>query len=270
MSRGNHLIFDFDTWTYDIAYAAEKEGSPLPFSFCIDCIETRLLEIKERLVCNTYSGYLTGKNNFRHKVATVKPYKGNRKSEKPYHYQAIRDYLIENHGAIVVDGMEADDAVAIEATRNPAAIIVSRDKDLKQLPSVVYSYPLGKSQESLDNNNTASGKPFAIINFLRQVVTGDTTDNYPGLPKKGGAYFDKLMIDAYDAVKYKLGIDFVREIFTRIQFEYIEHYGEKGIERFLEQATLAWMVRELDNEGNPVLPTPEFNFYAKYYFSDNQ
>jgi DNA polymerase-1 len=217
-----------------------------------------MLEIKERLSCATYSGYLTGKGNFRHKVATVKPYKGNRKSEKPYHYQAIRDYLVENHGAVIVDGMEADDAVSIEATQNPQAIIVSRDKDLRQVPVRVYSYPLGNSPEKFEHGNPLGSAAYAFNNFLRQVVTGDTTDNYPGLPRKGESFYGKLVIE------------FARDLFNRVQFAYIEHYGEQGIERFLEQARLAWMVRELDNEGNPVLPTPEFDFYAKYYFSNNQ
>lgn len=229
-----------------------------------------MLEIKERLSCATYSGYLTGKGNFRHKVATVKPYKGNRKSEKPYHYQAIRDYLVENHGAVIVDGMEADDAVAIEATQNPQAIIVSRDKDLRQVPVSVYSYPLGNNPEKFEHKGLVGHEGYAFNNFLRQVVIGDTTDNYPGLPRKGESFYEKLVINAYHQAGYKVNEEFTRDLYNRVQFAYIEHYGEKGIERFLEQATLAWMVRELDNEGNPVLPTPEFDFYAKYYFSNNQ
>lgn len=209
----------------------------------------------------SYSGYLTGSGNFRHQVATVKPYKGNRKAEKPVHYEAIRQYLIDNHNAVVVNGMEADDAVAIEATRNPTAIIVSRDKDLLQLSNLVYSYPLGKSPEKFGVGE--------LYNYLQQTITGDTTDNYPGLPGKGPAYFANTIVK--EAYRLRNAADmptFLEDIFKRILYAYVEYYGEQGIERYLEQARLAWLVRELDDQGNPVLPTENFEFYWRYYESN--
>lgn len=260
MRLGNHLIFDFDTWTYDIAFAAEKDGVVRPFSYCVELIELRMRDIKERLVCDTFSGYLTGKGNFRHQVATVKPYKGNRKKDKPHWYQAIRDHLVSVYGAVVVDGMEADDACAIEATAYPdptKCIIVSRDKDLLQVPYVsVYAYPLNTSVEAL----YASRQPdAAFMCYLKQVLTGDSTDNYPGLPRKGQAAWDKVVSSAWASKNP------CQSAFASVIFMYADHYGEEWKDRFLEQCHLAWMVRELDQDNNPILPTMEFSFYEKYY-----
>ena len=99
-TSGNHLLFDFDTWCYDVAFAAQqKDGSVLPFSYCTDLIDTRFNEIMIKLDGATYDGYLTGKDNFRYKVATLKPYKGNRTQPKPHWYQAIRDYLVAKYNA---------------------------------------------------------------------------------------------------------------------------------------------------------------------------
>ena len=268
MSHGNHLIFDFDTWTYDIAFAAEKDGVVRPFSYCVDIIEMRMRDIKERLMCDTFSGYLTGKGNFRYQVATVKPYKGNRKKERPHWYQAIRDHLVSVYGAVVVEGMEADDACSIEATAHPdptKCIIVSRDKDLLQVPYVsVYAYPLNNSMETL----LVSRHPVqAFMCYLKQVVIGDSTDNYPGLPRKGEAFWTAII---GECLSKTMGKDKGKEhvcqlVFNRVIFEYANHYGEEWKDRFLEQCHLAWMVRELDQDNNPILPTLEFSFYEQYY-----
>lgn len=220
-------------------------------------------DIKERLMCDTFSGYLTGKGNFRHQVATVKPYKGNRKSERPHWYQAIRDHLISVYGAVVVDGMEADDACSIEATAYPdptKCIIVSRDKDLLQVPYVsVYAYPLNSSTEFLHSSRSAAA---GFFSYLKQVVTGDSTDNYPGLPRKGGGAFTNMLAASFIKNDNKA---FAVSIFNRVIFEYADHYGEEWKDRFLEQCHLAWMVRELDQDNNPILPTLEFSFYEQYY-----
>jgi hypothetical protein len=91
--------------------------------------------------------YLSGSANWRNKVATLLPYKGNRDpSHKPVHYQAIRDYLVKAHGAIVTDGIEADDAVAMQAYHLRAErddkgfCVASIDKDLDQIPGWHYDY----------------------------------------------------------------------------------------------------------------------------------
>lgn len=214
-------------------------------------MDTRFDEIMQRLQGETYSGYLTGKGNFRLEAAKLKGYKANRIQEKPFHYKNIRDYLIAKYGAVVVNGIEADDAVAIEATSNPSAIIVSRDKDLLQVPNIVYGYACGKSPEKfMDVENGIDCAWF----FFKQVLTGDTTDNYSGIPGVGPVKADKILS----------GCETVTDMFNKTLFAYVEHYGADGPAMYLEQATLAWMVREM-KDGQPVLPTLEAKFYEHYY-----
>ena len=67
-------------------------------------------------VCNATKCrvYLTGKTNYRNEEAVTYSYKGNRKDvSKPVHHQAIRDYMLERWDAILVEGIEADDALSI-------------------------------------------------------------------------------------------------------------------------------------------------------------
>lgn len=255
-TTGNHLLFDFDTWCYDVAFAAQqKDGSVLPFSYCTDLIDTRFSEIMIKLDGATYDGYLTGKDNFRYKVATLKPYKGNRTQPKPHWYQAIRDYLVAKYNAQIVDGMEADDAISIAATSKPDAIIVSRDKDLEQVPARLFKYACGKQKEYFQPVNELT----CMYRFLTQVIIGDSTDNYPGLPNHGAVAANKILIT------YGGGQITVSSMLHRTQLAYADVYGDEWPERFLEQATLAWMVRELDQDGKPVLPKLNGEFYERYY-----
>ena len=67
--------------------------------------------------------YLTGKGNFREEIAKKKGYKENRKDlQKPLLYDDISTHLVDDWGAIVVNGMEADDAMAIEQCASLKAI----------------------------------------------------------------------------------------------------------------------------------------------------
>ena len=62
----------------------------------------------------SYSGFITGKKNYRQEIATEAPYKGNRaKARRPVHYDTLREYLTGKWGFELVEGQEADDAIGI-------------------------------------------------------------------------------------------------------------------------------------------------------------
>ena len=92
---------------------------------------------------STYEVYLTSqeKNNFRY--AIYPEYKAGR-SRKPVHYLALREHLVRQHSAVVVEGEEADDRLGIRATllsdgpNEP--VIASIDKDLKQIPCWHFNF----------------------------------------------------------------------------------------------------------------------------------
>jgi 5'-3' exonuclease len=203
--------------------------------------------------------YLTGKNNFRERIAKRREYKKGRPEDKPFHYYNIKGYLIQEYGAIVVDGMEADDALCINqeaALSNSEAddtIICSRDKDLKQCRGYHFSWECGKQPSigplyvegygSLELKNSKKLTGTGHVWFFAQCLMGDTTDTIPGIKGYGPVKTYNLL---KDASSYREGQQVVIDC-------YKEAYGDRWEEELLEQARLVWMVRDLDDEGNPLM-----------------
>jgi DNA polymerase-1 len=71
--------------------------------------------------------------------------------------------------------LEADDAMGIHATSNDECVIVSPDKDMKQIPGTLYN---------LDETFTID-KQSGWEWFLIQTLAGDSTDGYSGAPGFG-------------------------------------------------------------------------------------
>src|SRR5690606_12181687 len=119
--------------------------------------------------------FLQGSGNFRDRVATIQPYKGNRDpNNRPRYFEEIRQYLLDFHGAELVEGMETDDACGIEQWKNKdrSTCIVSIDKDLLMIPGYHYNYV----KKELQYVTLAQ----ANRRFWLQVLTGDSTDNIRG------------------------------------------------------------------------------------------
>jgi len=81
--------------------------------------------------------------------------------------------------------LEADDSLGIYATKHPGNIIVSPDKDMRQIPGKLYN---------LDEVFTVSKEEGAKWH-LSQTLSGDQTDGYPGVPgigvKRAATLFNK-------------------------------------------------------------------------------
>ena len=142
--------------------------------------------------------FLTGKGNFRDSIATIKGYKANRIGvAKPVHYKGIRRYMRERWGAQVVRGYEADDALAMAAHGlaydGEAVVLVSQDKDLRTVP--------GRHYNSRKKQWSVVTPQEALLNFYRQVITGDPVDNIPGCYKAGPKAADELLATVYDQVE---------------------------------------------------------------------
>ena len=85
-------------------------------------------------------------------------------SELSNHYEVIR-----------MPELEADDAMGIYATANPGNIIVSPDKDMRQIPGTVFNF-----DETL-HITPEDGAKWHLI----QTLAGDQTDGYSGVPGIG-------------------------------------------------------------------------------------
>ena len=71
--------------------------------------------------------------------------------------------------------LEADDAMGIYATQHPGNIIVSPDKDMKQIPGKLYN---------LEDTITITPEEGAKWHLI-QTLAGDQTDGYSGVPGIG-------------------------------------------------------------------------------------
>lgn len=182
-------LLDADTMAYRAA-AACKDDTASVACYTVDSIVTDAL-----LSCDTddrwydsWQLFLTGKKNFRKKIAKTAVYKGNRTQPKPAHLPAVRRHLVKKWGAIVAEGEEADDAIAIEATKLAGrSVIVSVDKDFKQVPGHFYNF-VKREHLFIDD---VEARRF----FYMQVLMGDSADNIIGLKGIGPVKAEKMLQD---------------------------------------------------------------------------
>lgn len=163
-----------------------------------------------------FRGFLSGPDNFRNSLAKQAVYKGNRDPElRPFHYEAIKEYLLKYWDATVSRNCEADDLISIMAeqarTQHRDSIVVSIDKDLDQIPGWHYN-PDKKVFYSQDRDS-------ALLYFYQQSLFGDPTDNIPGCYKIGKERASRI-ISEHAAEFEEIGLDAERSIWRRIEAEY--------------------------------------------------
>jgi len=170
-------------------YEITSERKLEPVENALHLVKQKLEYLLSQVKHSSYETFLTAtdKSNFRYEVATIQPYKGNRKGvPRPTHEKAIREYLIDRWGATVSEGQEADDDVSISAHYySPNYVIASEDKDLETVPgwhtklSNIELYKITPTQ--------------ARVNFYTQMLTGDTADHIRGVPGIGIKGAEKII-----------------------------------------------------------------------------
>lgn len=228
------LLVDFDSLLYTSVYkivgisamrdALEKYGregaeqwlNEEVYNEGINRCENELLKIQnyvDQLMLDDISGIelfiTTCSNNFRNKI--YPDHKANRKRNK--YVWLLRSHYQMN-GATYSDELEADDLIAIRAKElgYDNCVIISIDKDLRQIPGMHWSYYKVKSKDHYGNPIL---NEFGIeekeyrqksIDFVskedaenclwKQVLTGDSGDNIKGLHRVGEKTADKILKDA--------------------------------------------------------------------------
>ena len=174
-------LIDGDIIVYRIGFSSNDVDWPICKSRVDEFLETLLVFQLEDVI--DYGGWLTsGEHNFRNAIAKTQPYKGQRKADKPVHYEAIRNYLVSAWGFKVETEQEADDAIGIAATEiGDACVICTIDKDLDNISGWHYNF--------VKNERYYVTVESALRNFYLQILTGDRIDNVQGLrgigPVKG-------------------------------------------------------------------------------------
>ena len=177
-----------------------------------------------------YTGYISGKNNFRTEIAKTEPYKGNRKAPKPKHYEALREYLLKDWEFTLVDGQEADDAIGIRAYElDPGEFsICTIDKDLDMIRGNHYNFVKDLFYDVTEEE--------AIFNFYKQILTGDRVDNIIGLKGIGDVKAKRILEECKNEKEMYLAV--------------LEAY-EGNEERVLENGQLLWIRRLADQVWQP-------------------
>lgn len=168
----------------------------------------------------TFNGAI---GNFRKHIS--KKYKANRiASPKPPILNEMHDYVKEVYSSISGRGVETDDMVATYWTtlsntfgRNEV-LIVTIDKDYKQLPCLIYDYHYKKQCYYDISENDAR------YFFYQQMITGDQADNVNYCKGYGPAYCKKAFQGLVSDYSY------MRVVFTL----YKQIYRSKAREKFLE------------------------------------
>lgn len=248
-----HLHIDADYLAYTIGFACEnketKEVEPLAnvLSTVRSSINTILAAAPkvDGEKPSPFTLYLTGQNNFRNVL--YPEYKANRVKDKPQLYHIIRTYLEEHWGAVVVEGMEADDAVSIALHKDKEAVCVSMDKDLQ----TVAGWHM--NPRKLEEGLVFVSEDEADASFWMQMLTGDTTDNIPGvveLPlhvREKWACGKRKGVGVKTAEKILLTAYTPAERYARVR----EAYSDDS--RLLLNGRLLHMTRELNEDGSPKL-----------------
>lgn len=237
------LLFDGDLIAYRAACGKDEEGEGVTLERAIQNMEDHISWVSNRLGSNDHLMYLSGNQNFRKELYPA--YKENRSgSGKPPLLLDLKLYLELEYGAETVDCLEADDLMGMQASYSGNTrphIMVSIDKDMKQIPGLLFnpSHP--------EDGVVEISKQSADRMFYMQILQGDSTDNYPGCPGIGPKKAEKLLDSLHPE----------ENPWPYIVAEYKHHLLDESFA--LVQARLARILRsgEFDPvEGRPILWEP--------------
>lgn len=257
----------------------DEQGNPikklLNVKEAIKIAVGRLMSIAINSEAGGYTVFLTGKNNFRDKLATILGYKANRAGADRGNVDKIKEHFHEIFGAIWCDGFEADDAMAMEQwddllsvggesdpadwnedylKDNASTVIASRDKDLQTVPGWHYKWfvKLARKHDGgeidPEEMRIEKGEVFwvsyvqALRNFYAQMLTGDVSDNIPGLYKIGPKSAWVKQLD---------DMDDEQEMYDHVQEKYYNYFKNHWRAFLLENARLLHMWRKPNDEWLP-------------------
>ena len=176
------LLIDCDFVVYKCCAAAETEidfGDDViivtsTFKDAYSCVKRELNRIANKFGSfDEMILFFSDSKNFRKDIQ--KDYKGHRNRKKPCGYRRVINKLSEEYSVIKMPTLEADDSMGIFSTQYPGNIIVSPDKDMKQIPGMLWNF-----DESFTITKS-EGEKWHLV----QSLAGDNTDGYAGVPGIG-------------------------------------------------------------------------------------
>lgn len=184
---GFKLVIDADALVYSIGYATQKDleffdGSTFlagDLQSAKRLIARQIAKVRSQVMealgvdaLDSVELVITGSGNWR--SAFYPEYKQYRKDlAKPQMYTQIRKWLVDSMGASVIDGMEADDYLAIKATEDVQVVMASFDKDFHTVAGLFFHTTAAKLYDPNINET--------LCFLLFQAVNGDRVDGYFGV-----------------------------------------------------------------------------------------
>jgi len=176
------LLIDADFIVYKACAAAETEidwGDDTilvtsNFSDAYGATKRELNKLENKFgSLSTLILFFSDSVNFRKKI--LESYKGHRNRKKPCGYKRVINTLSKEYKVILKPTLEADDSMGIYSTKYPGNMIVSPDKDMRQIPGKLYNF---------DETFTVTPEEGAKWHLI-QTLAGDQTDGYGGVPGIG-------------------------------------------------------------------------------------
>jgi len=182
-------------------------------------------------------------------------YKDNRNAKpKPALWSVLDDFVYDAFADKIVEipWLEGDDVLGLLATHpNPARapgsrIVVSIDKDMQTLPGIRLYAPnrpdLGVRWIDMHD---------ADLFWMKQVLTGDAVDNYPGFPGIGHVKADGILMPIHEQFRESSVEQHLQALWSAVVETYTTRLPRGGqapltVEDALIQARLARIVRHGD------------------------
>ena len=212
--------------------------------FCIKDLEKLLERLQgfapqhDLMICLGHS------TNFRYGV--YPRYKSNRRGlRRAACYDSLRKWLQANYSNCVLKGVEADDVVGV--MYQPGDLIYSPDKDLRTIAG---------DHLLVDGTIMTVPQLEADRAFFKQVMTGDSSDGYGGIPNVGGSHKMFASEEWLTCKTEQQFWTFVEMQYHRNATKIREKYSEDATRMALVMARCARILRrgeyDFDNE-KPVL-----------------
>lgn len=214
-------LLDGDIFLYKIGYTTQEEAEETAL--------LRLSELVSRILdtvkATEYIIYLSCPRNESFRAKLNPEYKAHRKQEKPKHYNALKQELLDKYNAVVAIEEEADDLIGIAQTEDlENTIACTIDKD------ILYGIE-GYKYNFVKEETFYTSKEQATHFFYKQLLMGDKADNIFGLPKVGPVTADKILsgLEGNDEADY----------FITVYSEYCNRFSEMSKEDLLSLLLLS-------------------------------
>jgi hypothetical protein len=182
-------------------FTYEDVQEPTNVKWATNALDAMIEKVLEKFGTNQYYGYVGKGKVFRHDLATIVPYKDGRDNAlKPLCIDYLKQYLVKQHNAKIIETIEVDDQCTIDSVEAFAAwkkgerealVTGAVDKDYRCGPIHMYNMN-DETYDTIDgfgklwiqSSVSASGakkrevKGCGRIWLVHQVLSGDDADTY--------------------------------------------------------------------------------------------